>query len=93
MVERLDVGLFRRAAGLQQLLDEIDSPARAVALVVADDIGRTGRGAEAAVNAGAEDFLQTSCVCGSASCWSEKWVCIRIPDELAAGRGRSPHPI
>ena len=73
-----------RAAGLQQLLDQIDAAARAIALVAADDIGRAGRGAEAAMHAGAQDFLEPA-VCGSASCSEEKWVCMRSPWRSDAG--------
>ena len=58
VIERLDVVGVRRAAGLQQLLDEIDAAARAVALVAADDIGRAGRGAEAAMHARAQDLFE-----------------------------------
>ena len=47
-----------RAAGLEQVLDQVDAPARAVALVAGDDIGRAGRGAEAAMHAGAQDAFQ-----------------------------------
>ena len=58
MVDRPDVVVGRRPAALQQILDQIDAPARRVALVAGDDIGRTGRGAEAAMDAGAQDLLQ-----------------------------------
>ena len=58
MVDRPDVVVGRRAAGLQQVLDQIDAPARRIALVAGDDIGRAGRGAEAAMDAGAQDLLQ-----------------------------------
>ncbi len=51
MVDRGDVRRRRRARRLQQILDEIDTPARTVALVAADDIGRAGRRAETAVHA------------------------------------------
>ena len=93
MVERLDVMRVGRAAGLQQFLYQIDAAARAVALVAADHIGRAGRGAEAAMHAGAQDLFQDSAVCGSASCAAEKWVCIRYRVHAAgiergrAGRG------
>src|SRR5579863_7236345 len=40
---------------LQHLLDEIDSAARAIELVAEQDIGRTGRGAEPAMHALAQD--------------------------------------
>ena len=42
---------------LQQSLDQIDAPARAVQLVAQQDIGRAGRGAEAAVHAFAQDIV------------------------------------
>src|SRR5438270_4833053 len=47
-----------RASGLQQLLDEIDAAARAVALVASDHVGRASRGAEAAMDAGAQNFFE-----------------------------------
>ena len=43
---------------LQHVLDQVDAAARAVELVAEEDIGRTGRGAEAAMDAGAEDLLR-----------------------------------
>ena len=46
------------AAGLEQVLDEIDAPARAIALVAERHIGRAGRGAEAAMHAGAQDAFE-----------------------------------
>jgi hypothetical protein len=39
------------------LFDEIDAPARSIELVSEQLIGRAGRGAEAAVRAGAQDAL------------------------------------
>ena len=44
-----------RLAAFQHLLDEIDAPARAVELVAQQLVGRTGRGAESAVHARAQD--------------------------------------
>ncbi len=47
----------RRAVGLQHVLDQIDAPARAVEFVAEQHIGRAGRGAEAAMHAGAQDLF------------------------------------
>src|SRR2546426_941989 len=47
----------RRAVLLQHLLDEIDPAARAIEFVAQQHIGRTGRGAEAAMHAGAQDLV------------------------------------
>ena len=58
MVDRRDVLGGGRAPSLQEVLDEIDAPARALALVAGNQVGRTGRGAEAAMHAGAQDLLQ-----------------------------------
>jgi hypothetical protein len=50
--------VFRcRAVVLQHVLDQIDAPARRIELIAQQHIGRTGRGAEAAVHAGAQDFF------------------------------------
>src|SRR5436309_8344611 len=43
---------------LQHVLDEIDAPAWTIELVAKQEISRAGRGAEAAMNAGAEDFFR-----------------------------------
>src|SRR5436305_1232612 len=43
---------------LQHVLDEIDAPAWTIELVAKQEISRAGRGAEAAMNAGAEDFCR-----------------------------------
>ncbi len=48
----------RRPVVLQHVLDEIDAPARRIELVAVEHIGRTGRGAEAAMHAGAQDFFR-----------------------------------
>ena len=50
-VDVLDDVLRRRAVILQHVLDEIDPPPGAVEFVAEQDIGRTGRGAEAAMHA------------------------------------------
>src|SRR5690242_20653692 len=42
---------------LQHLLDQVDAPARAVELVTEQHIGRTGRRAKAAMDAGAQDLV------------------------------------
>ena len=52
-----DFGLAGRAVALQHRLDEVDAPARAVALVAQQHEGRAGRGAEAAMHALAQDVL------------------------------------
>ena len=58
MVDRRDVLGLDLAAGLKQILDEIDAAARAVALVAERDIGRAGRGAEAAMHARAQNAFE-----------------------------------
>ena len=50
-----------RVAGalvLQHLLDQIDAPARGIEFVAEQHIGRAGRGAEAAMHAGAQDLFR-----------------------------------
>src|SRR4051794_41009758 len=54
----LDDVLRRLFLVLQHILDEVDSPARAVELVAQEDVGRTGRRAEAAVDAGPQDVVR-----------------------------------
>ena len=49
----------RRLAALQHVLDQIDAPARRIEFVAEQQIGRAGGGAEAAMNAGAENLLRT----------------------------------
>src|SRR5437588_4512357 len=56
-VDVLDHLRRRRAVLLQHLLDQVDSAARAVELIAEQHIGRTGRGAEAAMDAGAQDLV------------------------------------
>ena len=46
-----------RPAGLQHVLDQVDAPARAVEFVAQQQEGRTGRGAEAAMHAGAQHLI------------------------------------
>ena len=58
MIDRGDVLRPDLAAGLEQILDQVDPPARAVALVAKRHIGRAGRGAEAAMHAGAKDAFE-----------------------------------
>ena len=48
----------RRPVVLQHVLDEIDAASRAVELVAEQHIGRAGRGAEAAMHAGAQDLFR-----------------------------------
>ena len=45
------------AVVLQHVLDEVDAAARAVEFVAEQHIGRAGRGAEAAMHAGAQDLV------------------------------------
>ncbi len=58
MIDRGDVLRPDLAAGLEQILDQIDPAARTVALVAERHIGRAGRGAEAAVHAGAKNAFE-----------------------------------
>ncbi len=48
----------RRTTVLEHVLDEVDAAARAVEFVAEHDVGRAGRGAEAAVHAGAQNLLR-----------------------------------
>ena len=63
-------------AVLQHVLDQIDAAARAVELVAQQHIGRAGRVAEAAMDAGAQDRVRRRRVSGSASWARVKFVCI-----------------
>ena len=65
-------------AALQHVLDQVDAAARAVELVAEQHIGRAGRGAEAAMHAGAQDLAPTRAMSGSASCAGVKLVCMPI---------------
>src|SRR4029077_10475027 len=56
-VDVLDHLACRPGVLLQHLLDQVDPPARAVQFVAEQHIGRTGRGAEAAMHAGAQDLV------------------------------------
>src|SRR5262245_51592180 len=49
--------VVRRPSVLQHILDQVDAAARAVELVAERDIGRTGRRAETAMHASAQDLL------------------------------------
>src|SRR3546814_10543097 len=49
--------LSRWPVVLQHVLDQVDPAARAVELVAEQNVGRTGRGAEAAMHAGAQDLV------------------------------------
>ena len=76
----------RRAIVLQHVLDEVDAPARAVEFVAEQHIGRAGRGAEAAMHAGAQDLLGRRCVSGRRAGPAVKLVCIAATDPPACGR-------
>ena len=67
--------LGRGAAGLQHVLDQVDAAARAVEFVAEQQEGRAGRGAEAAMHAGAQHLLEDA-VSGSRSCSAVKLVCM-----------------
>ena len=56
-VDMLDHLRRRRLVLFQHLLDQVDPPARAIELVAEQHIGRTGRGAEPAMHAGAQDLV------------------------------------
>jgi hypothetical protein len=51
-----DVGGHRRAA-LEHSLDQVDAAARRIELIAEQDIGGAGRGAEAAMDAFADDRI------------------------------------
>ena len=53
----LDLFGGRRAVVLEEALDLVDAAARAVEFVAEQDVGRAGRGAEAAMDAGAQDAV------------------------------------
>jgi hypothetical protein len=57
-VDMLDHVRRRRGVLFQHLLDQVDAAARAIELVAKQHIGRTGRGAEAAMHAGAENLVR-----------------------------------
>ena len=61
-----DFGCARPAA-LQHVLDQVDAPARGIELIPKQHVGRTGRSAEAAMNAGAQDSVRLPRYSGSAS--------------------------
>ena len=56
-VDMLDHLRRRRLVLFQHLLDQIDAAARAIEFVAEQHIGRTGRGAEPAMHAGAQDLV------------------------------------
>ena len=70
---RDDLGGRRRVV-LQHLLDQVDAPARRIELVAEQHIGRAGRGAEAAMHAGAQNLVRLRDVrigeLGEARSWS-----------------------
>ena len=49
--------LFGDRLTFENLLDQVDAPARPVQLVAEQLVGRTGRGAETAMHTGAQDFF------------------------------------
>ena len=55
MLDHLSRG---RLVLFQHLLDQVDAPARRIELVAEQYVGRTGRGAESAMHAGAQDFFR-----------------------------------
>ena len=57
-VDMLDDLGRRRPVVLQHVLDQVDAPARGIELVAEQHVGRAGRGAEAAMHAGAQDSLR-----------------------------------
>ena len=57
-VDMLDHLAPRRLAVLQHVLDQIDAAARRIDLVAEQHIGRAGRGAEAAMDASAQDLVR-----------------------------------
>ncbi len=48
----------RRPVVLQHVLDQVDAAARRIEFVAVQHVGRTGRGAEAAMHAGAQDLFR-----------------------------------
>src|SRR6202521_494113 len=56
-IDVLDDFAARRLAGLEHVLDQVDAPARRIVLLAEQHIGRAGCGAEAAMHAGAQDFV------------------------------------
>src|SRR4030095_717375 len=56
-VNVLDHFSRRRPVLFQHLLDEIDPAARAIEFVAEQHVGRTGRGTEAAMHAGAQNLV------------------------------------
>ena len=65
----MQLRFFSRLAALEDFLDEVDAPARAVELVAEKLIRRTGREAETAMDATAQDFVGFAAV-------------RRLPDEI-----------
>ena len=53
-----------RPVVLEHVLDQIDAPARAIELVAEQHIGRAGRGAEAAMHAGAQNLVRFPDIAG-----------------------------
>jgi len=59
----MQAGLFGGQRAFEHLLDEINAPARPIELVAEQLVGRTGRGAKAAMHAFPEDRLRLA-ACG-----------------------------
>jgi hypothetical protein len=75
-----------RPARLQHVLDQVDAAARAVQFVPQHLIGRAGRGAKPAMDAGPQDLVRPA-MPGSASCSGVKLVCIRSIPGSGCPRG------
>ena len=58
-VDVLDHFRRGRLPALQHVLDQVDAPARRIEFVAEQEVGRAGGGAEAAMDAGAENPLRT----------------------------------
>ncbi len=85
-VDMLDDLGGRRPVVLQHVLDQVDAPARGIELVAEQHIGRAGRGAEAAMHAGAQDLVGFRDIRVGELGEGESWVCIGShPRPHAAG--------
>ena len=76
-VDMLDHLGGRRPVVLQHVLDQVDAPARRIELVAEQHVGRAGRGAEAAMHAGAQDAVGFRDLAGRRAGRGVKCVCIR----------------
>ena len=88
-VDMLDHFGRRRTVVLQHVLDEIDAPARLIEFVAEQQIGRAGRRAEAAMDAGADDSSRTPACADRRAASGEKLVCMT---PQFAGRAETPWP-